>query len=119
MTTPNVNFDVDMGALPEIRSYAATTSTSGSVNLTDTGGSYEKLPVGVSTISVSSQQANLYVYLSTNTGASYRYLTKEPKAGETVVISNVAVPKGETRYLQIRCDTACDVGVTIITYPLA
>lgn len=63
-------------------------------------------------------QSNLYVHLTTNSGASYRYLTKEPKAGETVVISNVAVPKGEKRYLQIRCDNPCDVGVTIITWPL-
>lgn len=118
MTTPSINIDVDMGALPEIRSYAATTSSAGSVNLTDSGSSYETLPVGVSTISVSSQQSNLYIYLTTNAGASYRYLTKEAAAGETVVISNVAVPKGETRYLQIRCDNPCDVGVTIITYPL-
>ena len=115
MTTANVDF----GALPEIRSYAATTSTSGSVNLTDSGSSYEQLPVGVSTISASSKQSTLWVYLTTNSGASYRYLTKEVAAGETVVISNVAVPKGETRYLQIRCDNPCDVGVTIITYPLA
>lgn len=115
MTTP----DVDFGALPEIRSYAATASTSGSVNLTDSGSSYETLPVGVSTITVGSQQSPLYVYLTTNSGASYRYLTREIKAGETAVISNVAVPKGETRYLQIRCDSPCDVGVTIITYPLA
>lgn len=119
MTTPNINIDVDFGALPEIRSYAATVTSGGSVNLTDSGSSYEKLPVGVSTISVSSPQSNLYVYLTTNSGASYRYLAKEPAAGETVVISNVAVPKGETRYLQIRCDNPCDVGVTIITYPLA
>ncbi|WCZ33667.1 MULTISPECIES: hypothetical protein [Corynebacterium] len=116
MSSP-VNIDLD--ALPEIKSYAATTSTAGSVNLTDSGSSYEKLPVGVSTISVSSKQSKLYVYLTTDMGAAYRYVTKEPEAGETVVISNVAVPKGEKRYLQIRCDNPCDVGVTIITYPLA
>ena len=114
MTTANVDF----GALPEIRSYAATTSTSGSVNLTDTGSSYEQLPEGVSTISVSSHQSTLWVYLATTGSASARYLTKETTPGTTTVIPNVAVPKGEIRYLQIRCDTACDVGVTIITYPL-
>lgn len=116
MSSP-VNIDLD--ALPEIKSYAATVTSGGSVNLTDTSTSYEQLPEGVSTISVSSHQSTLWVYLTTNSGASYRYLTKETTPGTTTVIPNVAVPKGETRYMQIRADTACDVGVTIITYPLA
>lgn len=114
MTTPNVDF----GALPEIKSYAATVTSNGSVNLTGSGSSYKQLPEGVSTISVSSHQSTLWVYLTTNAGASYRYLTKETTPGTTTVIPNVAVPKGAVRYMQIRADTACDVGVTIITYPL-
>ena len=111
MTTPLEN-------LPEIRSYAATTDGTGSVNLTDSGSSYERLPEGVSTISISSKQADLTVYLSTGTAAASRYVIRDVKAGETVVLSGVPVPRGERRFMQIRAQSAGDVGVTIITYPL-
>lgn len=115
MTTPNIA--VDFGALPEIRSYAAK-SDGGNVNLTGSGSFYERLPKGVSTISVTSQGTGLSVHLATATGVAYRYLTRTAAAGQAVVLSNVAVPKGETRYLNVQTGGAGDVGVTIITYPL-
>lgn len=117
MPTPNLNIDVDMGALPEIRSYAAK-SDGGNVFLTDSGSFYEKLPKGVSTISATAQGTGLTVHLTTNTGGAYRYLSRTADAGQTVVLSNVAVPKGETRYLNVQTKGTGDVGVTIITYPL-
>ena len=111
MATPNLD------ALPEIRSYAAK-SDGGNVFLTSSGGFYERLPKGVSTISATSQGAGLSVHLTTGTGGAYRYLSRNAGPGQTVVLSNVAVPKGETRYLNVQTDGTGDVGVTIITYPL-
>lgn len=116
MTTPNIN--IEMGALPEMKSYAATTE-GGNVNLTGEGSFYQALPEGVSTISVSAAQSNLDVHLTTTGSSSARYLSRVAEAGKTLVFSNVAVPAGETRYLHIRAGRACDVGVTIITWPLA
>lgn len=113
MTTPNVDF----GALPEIRSYAASTE-GGNVNLTGEGSFYLALSEGVSTITVSAAQSGLDAYLATTGSASARYVSRTASAGQTLVLSNVAVPAGETRYLHIRANSACDVGVTIITYPL-
>lgn len=103
--------------LPEVRSYAATTD-GGNVNLTGSGSFYQSLPEGVSTIMVSSPQTTLDAHLTTTGSASARYLSREASAGKSLVISGVAVPKGETRYLHIRATSAGDVGVTIITYPL-
>ena len=100
-----------------MRSYAATTE-GGNVNLTGSGSFYQTLPEGVSTIMVSSQQANLDVHLATTGSASARYMSREASAGQSLVISAVAVPKGETRFMHIRAQSAGDVGVTIITYPL-
>ena len=109
--------NVDFGALPEIRSYAVK-SDGGNVNLTGSGSFYEQLPTGVSTISATSQGAGLSIHLTTAAGGAYRYLTRRAGAGQTVVLSNVAAPKGETRYLNVQTDGTGDVGVTIITYPL-
>lgn len=117
MTTPNINIDVDMGALPEIKSYAAATE-GGNVNLTGEGSFYLALPEGVSTITVSAAQSSLDVHLATTGSSSARYVSRATSAGQTLALSNVAVPAGETRYLHIRANGACDVGVTIITYPL-
>lgn len=114
MTTPNV--DVDFGALPEIRSYAATT---GNGHVTLGSSAYLELPAGVSTIMVGSQQAALTVHLTTGAGNSYRYRSISVDAGKTVSLTNVAVPEGETRYLNIWALAPGDVGATIITYPLA
>ena len=113
MTTPNADF----GALPEIRSYAAK-SDGGNVNLTATKSFYEPLPTGVSTVSATAQGASLSVHLTTDTGGAFRYLTRRAEAGQTVVLTNVAVPKGESRYLNVQTDGTGDVGVTVITYPL-
>lgn len=113
MTTPNIDFS----ALPTIKSYAATT-TGGNVNLTGSGSFYELLPVGVSTIMVGSQQSNLTVHLTTTGSSSARYRSVEVEAGRPATLTNVAAPEGETRYLHIQASQACDVGVTIITYPL-
>lgn len=115
MTTPNLN--MDFGALPEIRSYAASTEA-GNVNLTGEGSFYLALPEGVSTITVSAAQSSLDAHLATTGSASARYLSRTTSAGQTLVLSNVAVPAGETRYLHIRADRACDVGATVITWPL-
>ena len=114
MTIPNVDF----GALPEIKSYAAATE-GGNVNLTGEGSFYLALPEGVSTLTVSSQRAGLTVHLTTSYSGSSRYVTRTVKAGETLVMSNIAVPPGESRYLNIQANGVGDVGVTIITYPLA
>lgn len=112
MATPNI----DLGALPEIRSYAATT---GKGHVTLGSSAYLELPAGVSTIMVGSQQTNLTVHLTTGAGNSYRYRSIPVDAGKTVSLTNVAVPEGETRYLNIWATSTGDVGVTIITYPLA
>lgn len=114
MTTP----DVDFGVLPEIKSYAVATE-GGNVNLTGKGSFYLALPEGVSTISVSAAQSSLDVHLATIGSAQARYLSRSVKSGRALVLSNVAVPAGETRFLHIRANGSCDVGVTIITYPLA
>ena len=114
MATANVDF----GALPEIKSYAAATE-GGNVNLTGEGSFYLALPEGVSTITVNGAQSSLDVHLATTGTASARYVSRTTPAGQTLVLSNVAVPAGETRYLHIKANSACDVGVTIITYPLA
>ena len=108
MTTP-------LEGLPEVRSYAAT-STGGNVVLGRN--SYPELPTGVSTIMVGSQQAALTVHLTTGAGNSYRYRSVSVDAGKTVTLTNVAVPEGETRYLNIWANGSGDVGVTVITYPL-
>lgn len=110
--------NVDFGALPEIRSYAVATE-GGNVNLTGEGSFYLALSEGVSTITVNGAQSSLDVHLATTGSASARYVSRETSAGQTLVLSNVAVPKGETRYLHVRANGACDVGVTVITYPLA
>lgn len=88
------------------------------MNLTGSGSFYERLPVGVSTVMVGSQQSSLTAHLTTNTGGVYRYRSVNVEAGRPVTLTNVAVPKGETRYLHVQADRAGDVGVTIITYPL-
>ena len=113
MTTPNVDF----GALPELRSYA-TTSTSSGVFLT--GGSiYTQLPEGVSMITATIQEGGGTVYLAKATSYKERYVTRVAEAGKPVSLSNVAVAKGESRYLNIAADKeGVDVGVTIITWPL-
>ena len=103
--------------LPEVRSYAAT-AEGGNVNLTGSGSIYEPLPVGVSTIMVGSQQSSLTAHLTSGTGGAHRYRSVEVAAGRPVTLTNVAVPKGERRYLNVQAARACDVGVTIITYPL-
>lgn len=113
MTTANADF----GALPKIRSYAAK-SDGGNVTFPGSRSMYEQLPTGVSTISATSQGTGLSVHLTTATGGAYRYLSRTAAAGQTVVLSNVAVPKGETRYLNVQTNSPGDVGVTIITYPL-
>lgn len=114
MTTPSF----EVASWPTTTSYAAST-TGGNVNLTGTGSFYQPLPEGVSTLSVSSQQTELTVHLTTAYSASSRYVTRTTKAGETLVLSNIAVPPGETRYLNLKADGAGDVGVTIITWPPA
>ena len=114
MTTPN--FDVDFGTLPQLKSYAARNGGSGLVRL---DGIYVKLPEGVSTITVGSQNTAVDVYLSDKPTSSARYVTKRANAGGTVVFTNVAVPAGTERYLSVSAATAGDVGVTIITWPLA
>lgn len=114
MITPNVDF----GALPQIKSYAVATE-GGNVNLTGEGSFYLALPEGVSTITVNGAQSSLDVYLATVGSASARYVSRATPAGQTLVLSNVAVPAGEPRYLHVRANGACDVGVTVITYPLA
>lgn len=100
-----------------MRSYAATTD-GGHVNLTSSRSFYEQLPVGVSTIMVGSQQSSLTVHLTSGTGGAYRYRSVEVAAGRPVTLTNVAVPKGEKRYLHVWAASAGDVGVTVITYPL-
>lgn len=112
--------DVDLGALPEMRSYAATVPSAGPADFDGTNfPNYVQLPEGVSTISVNSQRSDLTVNLATEPSRSTYYATKEAPAGASVVMSSVAVPKGQTRFLRVDVKTACDVGVTIITYPLA
>lgn len=107
-----------MASWPTTTSYAAAT-TGGNVNLTGSGSFYQPLPEGVSTLTVSSQRTALTVYLTTGQSSSTRYVTRTSKAGETLVLSNVAVPPGETRYLNVNASGAGDVGVTIITWPPA
>lgn len=115
MTTPNI--DVDFGAMPELRSYA-TTSTSSGVFLTE-GSIYTKLPEGVSMITATIQEGGGTVYLAKATSYKERYVTRAAEAGVPVSLSNVAVAKGESRYLNIAADKeGVDVGVTIITWPL-
>lgn len=103
---------------PTTTSYAAST-TGGNVNLTGTGSFYHSLPEGVSTLTVSSQRTGLTVHLTTSYSSSNRYVTRTVKAGETLVLSNIAVPPGESRYMNIQANGAGDVGVTIITWPPA
>lgn len=114
MTTPNI----DLGALPTTKTYASAT-TGGNVNLTGRGSFYQRLPEGVSTISVSGHGPSLTVHLTTGTSASTRYHSETAAEGRSLVLSNVAVPSGELRYLHISADGPGDVGVTIITWPLA
>ena len=113
MTTPNI--DVDFGALPELRSYAARNDGSGLVSL---DGVYTQLPEGVSTITIGSQNTGISAYLSDSPTSSRRYITKKATAGSTATFTNVAVPKGATRYLSATASSAGDVGATIITWPL-
>ena len=87
------------------------------MNLTGEGSFYLALPEGVSTITVSAAQSSLDVYLATTGSSSARYHSRTTPAGQTLVLSNVAVPAGETRYLHIRANSACDVGVIIVTWP--
>lgn len=115
MTTPNI--DVDFGALPELRSYAAT-STNVGVFLTE-GSIYTQLPEGVSMITVTIQEGGGKVHLAKSINYRNRYVTRAAEAGVPVSLSNVAVAKGESRYLNIAADKeGVDVGVTIITWPL-
>lgn len=113
MTTPNI--DVDFGALPEIRSYAARNDGTGLVRL---DGVYVQLPEGVSTITIGSQNTSIDAHLSDKPTGSARYITKSAKAGSTVTFTNVAVPAGKERYLSANASSAGDVGATVITYPL-
>ena len=115
MTTPNIN--IDLGALPSITTYAEAASSGGVVRIK--GGLYQSLPEGVSNVSITGQGTGVTAYLCTSASASSRYATKAAKAGEALVFSNVSVPRGETRYLQLVASSAGDVGVTIITWPLA
>lgn len=112
MTAP----DIDFGALPEIKSYAAKSDGAGLVTF-DSG--YTALPEGVSTITIGSQNTDVTAYLTDRMSASARYLTRSTTRGNTIVLSNVAVPAGQSRYLSATTSGAGDVGVTIITYPLA
>ena len=114
MTTPNIN--IELGALPTITTYAEAASSGGAVRIK--GGLYERLPEGVSNLSITGQGTGVTVYLCSSPKSSARYATKAAKAGETVVFSNVSVPKGETRYFQVAASTSGDVGITVITYPL-
>lgn len=111
MTTPNLD------ALPEIRSYAATSGSTGV--FLDSGSIYTRLPEGVSTITATIQESSGTVHLTKAIDYRQRYVSRPAEAGRPVTLSNVAVAKGETRYLNIAADkVGVDVGVTIITYPL-
>ena len=112
MTTPNI----ELGVLPEMKSYAAKTDGVGLV-IFDSG--YIKLPEGVSTITIGSHNTDVTVYLTTSMSSSARYLARSTTRGKTIVLSNVAVPSGQSRYLSATTSGAGDVGVTIITWPLA
>ena len=113
MTVPSLNLD----GLPTVKSFAASTE-GGNVNLTGDGSFYLALPKGVSTITVSAAQSSLDVHLTTTGSSSARYHSRTTPAGQTLVLSNVAVPAGETRYLHIRANGDCAVGATVITWPL-
>lgn len=112
MATPNLD------VLPEIRSYAATSGSTGV--FLDSGSIYTRLPEGVSTITATIQESGGTVYLAKAATYRERYVSRPAEAGRPVTLSNVAVAKGEKRYINIVADMeGVDVGVTIITYPLA
>ena len=113
MTSPNI----DLGVLPNITAHAESASGAGVVRIK--GGLYERLPEGVSNVSITGQGTGVTAYLCTSASAATRYATKAAKPGEAMVFANVSVPRNETRYLQIVASTSGDVGVTIITWPLA
>lgn len=115
MTAPNIN--IDLGALPSITTYAEAASGAGVVRIK--GGLYTRLPEGVSNVSITGQGAGVTAHLCTSSSAETRYVTKAAKPGETMVFTNVSVPRGETRYFQVVASTTGDVGVMVITWPLA
>ena len=110
MTTPLEN-------LPEVKAFASTSEAGGIVRLG--GAMYFQLPEGVSTISISTKTTGMTIYLASGRSASGRYFSAAVAEGETRVIPGVAVPRGESRFLNLRAGgVGHDVGVTIITYPL-
>lgn len=102
--------------LPEVRSYALAASKAGVVRIN--GGLYLSLPEGVSTVSVTGHATDVTVYLCTSMSTSARYATRAATGGQSLVLSGVSVPRGESRFLQVVASSPGDVGVTIITYPL-
>ena len=102
--------------LPEIQSYALTADSTGVIRIG--GGLYTGLPEGVSTLSITGHGTGFTVHLCTSPSAAARYVTRAAKAGDTLVLSNVSVPRGAKRYFQIVSDSSGDVGVMIVTYPL-
>ncbi|WP_311342825.1 hypothetical protein [Corynebacterium riegelii] len=102
--------------LPNIQSYALTASRPEVLRIG--GALYPMLPEGVSTLSITGHGTGFVVYLCTSSSASGRYVARIAQAGDTLVLSNVAVPRGEKRYFQIVSDSSGDVGVVVVTYPL-
>ena len=101
-------------SMPEIVTYSLVSN--GTAVSFPRFGQYLPLYTGLQTISVTARGGTGSVHLSTRPGFKARYLTRKIEDGQTVVLSNVARPEGENRYLSFFSDTESDTEMDGVDY---
>lgn len=103
-------------SMPQIITYSIT-AKGASVYFPNGFGTYLPLYSGVQTITATVHGGTGSIHLSTEAGYKTRFHSVNMENGKPVVLSNVARPEGESRYLSFYSnDDGADFGIMIVKY---
>ena len=103
-------------SVPQIITYSIT-AKGASVYFPNGFGTYLPLYSGVQTITATVHGGTGSIHLSTKAGYKTRFHSVKMENGKPVVLSNVARPEGESRYLSFYSnDNGADFGIMIVKY---